>query len=102
LSIAFCVSSADALQRLAVGLGDAEHGLGDVAGDGLDAAARAPALDQLVEPAARPLAHEHVDVALALQQALDQMAADEAGPAGDEVAQPVLLLRPDEGRSLRD
>ena len=37
----------------------------------------APAAAQLLEPAARPLADQHVDRPLALEQLLDQVAADE-------------------------
>ena len=84
----------DARQRLAVLLGDAEQRLAEVADDGLDPVRGAPALDQLVELLARALADEHVDVALALEQPLDQMAADETGRAGHEVAHRVLLLGP--------
>ena len=43
-------------------------------------------LDQRVELVRGALADEHVDVALALEQPLDEMPADEAGGAGDEVA----------------
>ena len=46
----------------------------------------APAVAQLLEPALRALADEHVDRPLALEQELDQVAADEAGGAGYEVA----------------
>ena len=46
----------------------------------------APAVAQLLEPALRTLADEHVDRPLALEQELDQVAADEPGCAGDEVA----------------
>ena len=65
---------------------DAEAGLGQVAVHRHDPAlGRAEALDQGVDLAARPLADQHVDRALALQQLLDEMAADEAGGAGHEV-----------------
>ena len=47
---------------------------------------RAPAAPQLLQPAARSLAHQHVDRPLALEQLLDQVAADESGGTGDEVA----------------
>ncbi len=56
-----------------------------VAGHRVHAALRAPALDQSVEPLARALADEHVDLAAALQQALDQVAPDEARGSRDEV-----------------
>ena len=46
----------------------------------------APAVAQLLEPALGALADEHVDRPLALEQQLDEVAADEAGRAGDEVA----------------
>ncbi len=67
----------------------AEQRLREIADDRLDARLRlgAPALDQLVQAVHRALAHEHVDVALALEQLLDEVAADEPGRAGDEVAQ---------------
>ena len=84
----------DAGERLAVLLRDAEERLREVAHDGLDAVARAPALDQRVQPLARALANEHVDVPFALEQPLHEMAADEAGRAGHEVAHRVLLLGP--------
>ena len=57
----------------------------------------APAVAQLGEPALRALADEHVDRPLALEQQLDQVAADEAGCAGDEVPH-VQLLRVAENR----
>ena len=47
---------------------------------------RAPAVQELLEAAARSLAHEDVDRPLALEQLLDQVAADETGGTGDEVA----------------
>jgi hypothetical protein len=84
----------DAGERLAVLLGDAEQRLREVAGDGLDTVAGAPALDQRVQPLARALADEHVDLSLALEELLDQIAADEAGRARHEVAHRVLLLGP--------
>ena len=49
----------------------------------------APALAQALELLLGPLAHEHVDVPFALEQPLDEMAADEAGGSRDEVAHPV-------------
>jgi hypothetical protein len=84
----------DALQRLAVGLRDAEHRLREVAHHGLDPLGGAPAGDQLVELLPGALADEDVDVSLALEQALDQVPADEAGRPRDEVAQRFLLLGP--------
>ncbi len=73
---------------------DAEALLRQVADDGLDALAAVPPGDQLLELAARALAHQHVDVALAVaQQLLDEVPADEAGGAGDEVGHgPILTL----------
>ena len=41
-------------------------------------ASRFPPLDRLVQASERVLAHEHVDLALALEQPLDESAADEA------------------------
>ena len=55
---------------------------------------RAPARDQLLQPGARALADEHVDGALALEQALDQVPADEAGGPGDEVLHTASLIAP--------
>jgi hypothetical protein len=84
----------DPLERLAVLLGDPEQRLGEVAGDGLDPVrAVSPALAQGFELLPRPLAHEDVDVPLALEQALDEMAADEPGRPRHEVAHPVFPLR---------
>ena len=82
----------DAGERLAILLGDAEQGLGQVADHRLDAVSGAPALDQLVEPLAGALAHEHVDVPLALEQPLHEVAADESGRTRHEVAHRVSLL----------
>ena len=76
-----------ALEAREVLVGDAEPRLGEVADDADDALlVDAPAVAQLLEPALRALADEHVDRPLALEQQLDQVAADEAGRAGDEVA----------------
>ena len=78
-------------------IGYAEAGLGEVADDADDAVlVDAPAVTQLLEAALRPLPHEHVDRPLPLEQQLDQVAADEPGRSGDEVAQfdpPRSLLR---------
>src|SRR3954453_19344946 len=54
-------------------------------------AARHPAggVAQALELVLRALAHEHMDVTFALEQALDEMPADEAGGSRDEVAHPV-------------
>ena len=65
----------------------AELLLGEVADHRDDPVLRsAPAAPELLEPPARPLAHQHVDRALPLEQLLDQVASDEAGRPGDEVA----------------
>ena len=64
---------------------DTQAPLLEVPDDGLDAVRCAPALDQRVELGPRALAHEHVDVALALEQSLDQEAPDEPRRAGDEI-----------------
>ena len=67
---------------------DAELLLRQVARHGDEAVARAERLAQVVEPAARSLAYqrEHLRV-VALEQLLDEVTADEAGGAGDEVVQ---------------
>ena len=76
-----------ALEPREVLVGDAEAGLGEVTDDADDAVlVDAPAVAQLLEPALRALSHEHVDRPLALEQQLDQVAADEPGRSGDEVA----------------
>ena len=76
-----------AVQALEVLVGDAEPRLGEVADDADDAVlVDAPAVAQLLEAPLGALADEHVDRPLALEQLLDQVAADEAGRAGDEVA----------------
>src|SRR5439155_14645063 len=66
--------------------GHAEPVRAEVADDRADTLRRAPAAGERLELAPRALAHEHVDVALAAQQPLDQEAPDEAGGAGHEVA----------------
>ena len=77
----------DTAQALDVFVGDAEARLGEVADDADDAlVVDAPAVAKLLEPALRALADEDVDRALALEQLLDEVATDEAGGAGDEVA----------------
>src|SRR5579875_1666702 len=58
--------------------GTAQGKLGDTRGP--------VALAQLLKPAERALAHEHVEVAIAIgEQTQHQMAADESGGAGQEV-----------------
>ena len=74
-----------ALQRGDILVGQAEPRLAQVAGDRLHAIAGAPTRDEPVEALARSLADEHDDVAVALEQPLDEMAADEAGRARHEV-----------------
>ena len=67
-------------------LGDPEAGLGEVAGDRDDAGpVGSPSRAQLLQPPSRSGPHQRVDRALALQQPLDQVAADEPGCSGDEV-----------------
>ena len=81
-------------QTLDVLVGDPEPRLAEVADDADDAVLRsAPAAAQLLEPPARPLAHEHVDGALALEKLLDQVPADEPGRAGDEIGHSLSSLR---------
>ena len=55
----------------------------------------APAVAQLLQAALRALADEHVDRPLALEQQLDQVAADEPGCAGYEVAHCVSSIAAD-------
>ena len=84
----------EVVDRLAEAL-DAEPRLGEVAGHTDDSSlGRVQASDQRVQLAARALAHEHVDGALAAEQLGHQMPADEARCAGDEVVQgsPSLYL----------
>ena len=70
---------------------EAQQRHAQIAEHGMDAPAhgrlgdRFPVLDQLVQTPLRILAHKHMDLALALQQALDQPAADEAGRSRHEV-----------------
>jgi hypothetical protein len=71
---------------------DAELRLAEIADHGLDPVGPAPAFHQRVELVARAFAYEHVDVALALEQPLDEVAADEAGGARDEVGRQRSLL----------
>ena len=77
---------------------DPEGGLGEVALDDVHPGLVAPLEGQPLEPAAGGWTDEHEDVALAVvEQLLDEVAADEAGGAGDEVAhRPVTPRR---GRS---
>jgi hypothetical protein len=62
---------------------DAEAGLGQVAAHGH----HAPLGAERLHLPARALADEHVDRAFALQELGDEVPADEAGGAGDEVVQ---------------
>jgi hypothetical protein len=74
---------------------DPETGLVDVADDGDDATlAGSQALRQRVDLAPGALADEDVDRAVALQQLLEQVAADEARGSRDEVVQDALLFSP--------
>src|SRR5262249_3774818 len=67
-------------------VGAAEPLLGEVADHRNDAALLgAPAASELLQTPAGPLADEHVDRPLTLEQPLDQVAADETGAPGDEV-----------------
>ena len=70
----------------------AEPRLAEVADHRLDPVGLSPPFDQLVELLARALAYEHVDVALALEQPLDEVTPDEAGGARDEVGRQRSLL----------
>ena len=84
-----------AAQGQQVLLGDAEAGLGEVAGDRHDPRPVGPEGGaQLLEPAARSGPHQGVDGALALEQALHQVAADESGGPGDEVVHRLSLASP--------
>ena len=75
-----------AAQRQQVLLGDAETGLGEVAGDRHDPRpVGPPGGPQLLQAPARAGPDQRVDRALALQEPRDEVAADEAGRAGDEV-----------------
>ncbi len=68
-------------------LGDRQPGLGQVAGHRDDPRpVGAPGVAQLLQPAPRSSPHQGVDRALALQQPVDQIAADESSGAGHEVA----------------
>ena len=74
-------------------LGHAQPGMGEVADDPDHAPlVRPPATAELLQAALGALAHEHVDRPLALQQQLHQVATDEPGRAGDEVAHLNILL----------
>ena len=76
-----------ALEARHVLLGDPEPTLRQVADDPDQAlGVRPPAVSQLLEAALGALAHEHVDGSLPLEQELHQVATDEAGRSGDEVA----------------
>src|SRR5207247_10719609 len=69
---------------------DPQPPLGQVPHDPHDpVVANAPVAPELLQSTLRPLAHEHVDGTVALEQQLDQATADEAGRPGDEVAHDV-------------
>jgi hypothetical protein len=70
------------LQRRGRAVVDPQPRLRKVADNGLDPILLAPAVGQLVD---RALAHEHIDVPLALEQPFNQEASDESGPAGHEI-----------------
>ena len=75
-----------AAEPLDVGVGDPEAALREVADDPDDALlVDPPAVAELGQPPLRALADEHVDRPLALEQQLDEVTADEARCAGDEV-----------------
>ncbi len=75
------------LQPRDVFVGDPEPWRRQVPDDPDDAVlVGSPAVAELREPALGALADEHVDRALALEQQLDEIAADEAGRPRDEVA----------------
>ncbi len=80
-----------AAEQLDLLLGDAEQRQGEVADDGVDARARGgavqvlPLFEESLDANLGALAHEHVDVALAGEEALDEVAPDEARCAGYEV-----------------
>ena len=81
-----------AAEELDVLIGDPEPALREVADDADDAVVvDPPAAAKLLQPALRALADEHVDRALALEQELHEIAPDEAGCAGDEVAHVSVL-----------
>ena len=64
---------------------DAELGRLEVADDRVHAALAAEAADDLAEALEGPLADQHVDVAVPLEQPLEQIASDEARRPSDEV-----------------
>ena len=75
-----------AAEPLAVGVGDAETRLGDVARDRAQPAA--PGVEALahgLEPRHRPGTDEQGDIALTAEQEREQLPADEARGTGDEV-----------------
>ena len=81
---------------------DAEARLDEVADDRLDALGMRPALEEAVELLARVLADEDVHVALAVaKELLDEMAADEAGRAGHEIAHGLVPFEAEVGRQAR-
>ena len=81
-----------AAQRQQVLLGDAQARHGQIAGDRHDPGAiGAKGSAQLLKTPARARPNQGVDRALALEQALHQIAADESGGAGDEVVHRLSL-----------
>ncbi len=82
-----------ASEALDVGVGDPETCFGEIADDGDDAVGvGAPAVEQLFQATLGALADKDVDRALALEQKLDQIASDEAGRTGYEVAHSVSSI----------
>ncbi len=76
-----------AAKHLRVLARDPEAPLREVADDADDAVGvDSPAVAKLLQPALRALADQHVNGALALQQELHEVASDESGRSGDEVA----------------
>ena len=91
-----------AAQGQQVLLGDTEAGRGEVAGDRHDPRpVGAEGGAQLLEAAARTRPDQGVDRALALEQPLHEVAADESGGPGDEVVHRLSLAPPFSSAVLR-
>jgi len=71
---------------------DPERFLGQIARHRHEPVARSEPLAELVEPALGSVAHEGVDGAVALQQLLHEVPADESRGAGHEVVQVLSLM----------
>ena len=82
-----------AFELLLVGVTDAQVGFAKIAehSDNLLVVC-VPDFAQYIELLLRLLAHQNVDGLAALEQILDQKAADEPGAAGDEVGHRFFLL----------